>query len=84
MVRRLLVNQKERKTDMCKAWEEQKRIGRVEDIMDLLEEIGETSSALEKLIMEQTDLEVLRRWHKLAAKAEAIEAFEKAAGLIVD
>ncbi|MCI8901557.1 MAG: hypothetical protein HFH76_13240 [Lachnospiraceae bacterium] len=69
---------------MCKAWEEQKRIGRVEDIMDLLEEIGETSSALEKLIMEQTDLEVLRRWHKLAAKAESIEAFEKAAGLIVD
>ena len=65
---------------MCKAWEEQKRIGRVEDIMDLLEEIGETSSALEKLIMEQTDLEVLRRWHKLAAKAESIEAFEKAAG----
>ena len=53
MVRRLLVNQKERKTDMCKAWEEQKRIGRVEDIMDLLEEIGETSSALEKLIMER-------------------------------
>ncbi len=78
------VNQKERKTDMCKAWEEQKRIGRVEDIMDLLEEIGETSSALEKLIMEQTDLEVLRRWHKLAAKAESIEAFEKAAGLILD
>ena len=69
---------------MCKAWEEQKRIGRVEDIMDLLEEIGETSSALEKLIMEQTDLEVLRRWHKLAAKAESIEAFEKAAGLSVD
>ncbi len=69
---------------MCKAWEEQKRIGRVEDIMDLLEEIGETSSALEKLIMEQTDLEVLRRWHKLAAKAESIEAFEKAAGLILD
>ena len=34
--------------------------------------------------MEQTDLEVLRRWHKLAAKAESIEAFEKAAGLIVD
>lgn len=69
---------------MCKAWEEQKRIGRVEDIMDLLEEIGETSLALEKLIMEQTDLEVLRRWHKLAAKAESIEAFEKAAGLILD
>ena len=78
------VNQKERKTDMCKAWEEQKRIGRAEGIIDLLAELGEPSSALEKLIMEQTDLEVLRRWIKLAAKAESIEAFEKAAGLILD
>lgn len=78
------LNKKERKTDMCKAWEEQRRIGKVEDIMDLLEEIGEPSSALEKLIMEQTDLEVLSRWLKYAAKAESIEAFEKAAGLIAD
>jgi len=76
------VNQKERKTDMCKAWEDQKRMGKVEAIMELLEDIGEPSSALEKLIMEQTDLEVLRDWHKLAARAESIEAFEQAAGLL--
>ncbi len=79
-------NQKERKTDMCKAWEDQKRMGEVkgkaEDIIDLLEEIGEPSSALEELIMGQTDLEVLRSWLKLASRAESIEAFEQAAGLL--
>ncbi len=79
-------NQKERKTDMCKAWEDQKRMGEVkgkaEDIIDLLEEIGEPSSALEELIMGQTDLEVLRSWLKLASRAESIEAFEQTAGLL--
>ena len=79
-------NQKERKTDMCKAWEDQKRMGEVkgkaEDIIDLLEEIGEPSSALEELIMGQTDLEVLRSWHRIAAKAESIEAFEQAVGIM--
>ena len=71
---------------MCKAWEEQRRIdnaeGKAEDIIDLLEDIGEPSSALEKLIMEQTDLEVLRSWHRIAAKAESIEAFEQAVGIM--
>ena len=48
----------------------------------LFRSIGEPSSALEKLIMEQTDLEVLRDWLKLASRAESIEAFEQAAGLL--
>lgn len=71
---------------MCKAWEDQRRIdkaeGKAEDIIDLLEEIGEPSPALEKLIMEQTDLEMLRNWLKLASRAKSIEAFEQAAGLL--
>ena len=71
---------------MCKAWEDQKRMGEVkgkaEAIIDLLEEIGEPSLALEELIMGQTDLEVLRDWLKLASRAESIEAFEQAAGLL--
>jgi len=80
------VNQKERKTDMCKAWEDQRRIDKAEEraeaVMELLREIGEPSSALEKLIMEQTDLEVLRSWHRIAAKAESIGDFEQAAGIM--
>lgn len=50
--------------------------------MELLEEIGELPLSLRKLIMEQTDLEVLRRWHKLAARAESIEDFEEKAGIL--
>lgn len=84
------VNKKERKTDMCKAWEDQRRIdkaegkieGKAEDTIDLLEDIGELSTELRRLIMEQTDLEVLKNWLKLAARAKSIEEFEKAAGLL--
>ena len=88
------VNEKERKMDMCKAWEEQrlydraegraegKAEGKAEDIIELLEDVGIPSPVLRKLIMGQTDLEELRRWHKLAARAESIEDFEKAAGLL--
>ena len=88
------LNKKERKTDMCKAWEDQWYYGKVEgkaegraegkaeDTIELLEDIGEPSPSLRKLIMEQTNLEELRRWLKLAARAKSIEEFEKAAGLL--
>lgn len=76
------VNQKERKTDMCKAWEDQKCIGMAEGTIDLLEDIGKPSSELRNLIMGQTDLEVLRNWHKLAARAKSVEEFEQKAGLL--
>lgn len=33
-------------------------------------------------MLEQTDLEILRKWLKLAARAETIEAFEEKIGLI--
>lgn len=76
------VNKKERKTDMCKAWADQKAEGKAEATVDLLEDIGEPTAELKKLIMEQTDLEVLRNWLKLAARAKSIEEFEKEAGLL--
>ena len=84
----------ELKTDMCKAWEDQWYYGKVEGkaegraegkaeaTIELLEDIGEPSPSLRKLIMEQTDLEVLRRWHKLAARAGSIEEFERASGIL--
>ena len=31
--------------------------------------------------MEQDDLELLRKWHKLAARVESIKAFEEKTGL---
>jgi len=76
------VNGKERKMDMCRAWEEQRLYGKAEFIVELLEEIGELSPSLRNQIIEQTDLEVLKKWHKIAARAESIEDFEEKAGIL--
>lgn len=57
---------------------EGKAEGKAEAILELLEDYGEPSEELRKYIMGQTDLDILKQWHKLAAKAESIEAFEEA------
>jgi hypothetical protein len=59
-----------------------RREGKIEYIIELLEEIGEPSEALKNHIMEQTDITVLSRWHKIAARSESIEEFEEAVGLV--
>ena len=56
-------------------WAEGKAEGKAEAIMELLEELGSISEELQSKIMNETDLAVLTRWHKLAAKAESIEQF---------
>ncbi|MEI3520223.1 MAG: hypothetical protein V8Q40_03660 [Anaerosacchariphilus sp.] len=48
----------------------------VQDILELLEDCGEVSEELKNKIKVQTDKETLRRWHKLAARAESLEEFE--------
>lgn len=54
---------------------------KAESIFELLEDYGEIPERLRKLIMEQDDLELLRKWHKLAARVESIEAFEEKTGM---
>ncbi len=61
---------------------ESKAEGKSEDIIELLEDVGEVSDSLRSHIMGQTDLATLNRWLKLAARAQSIEAFERAAGLV--
>ena len=56
--------------------------GKIEDIIELLEELGEPSEMLRKQIMAQTDIQILSRWHKLAAKSESIAEFEETVGLV--
>ena len=56
--------------------------GKIEAVLELLEELGEPSETLRKYIMEQTDLELLSKWHKIAAKSESIEEFEESIGLV--
>ena len=52
-----------------------KRESRKEDILELLEEISLIPEELRKEIMEQEEEDTLKKWLKLAAKAESIEAF---------
>ena len=54
----------------------------MEDVIELLEDLGELSDSLKTRIMEQTDLELLKKWLKAAAKAKSLEEFEQAVGLL--
>ncbi len=55
---------------------------RAEAVIELLEDLGELSDTVKSYIMEQNDLELLRKWHKAAARAESIEEFERTVGLL--
>lgn len=57
------------------AYGEGEIMGRREDILDLLEDISPVPEYLRKEIMEQEDAEILKKWLKVAAKAESIEMF---------
>ena len=56
--------------------------GKINDILDLLNDLGEISPALKERITSQRDTETLRSWLKLAAKAESIAEFTKQIGMI--
>ena len=55
---------------------EGKAEGKAEDILELLAEAGEVPEELKRRIASEEDMGVLKRWLKLAAKAETVEAFE--------
>ena len=63
-------------------WAEGRAEGKAEAVMELLEDIGEFSDSLKKLIREQTDDKVLQKWLKAAAKVDSIEEFERSIGLV--
>lgn len=51
--------------------------GKAEAILQLLEDLGEIPTALQKRIQAETNLQVLHKWLKAAAKAESIAEFER-------
>lgn len=53
---------------------------KAEDILELLEHLGEVPQLLRDKVMAQMDLEILKDWFKLAIKAESIAEFEKKIG----
>ena len=56
--------------------------GKAEDIIELLNDVGKVSEELSNVIYGQKDIEVLKKWLKLASRAESIDAFETAIGLV--
>ena len=48
---------------------------RTDSILDLLRDLGSVTADLGQKIKAETDDDVLRRWLKLAAHSESIEAF---------
>lgn len=50
--------------------------GRQEDILDLLLDYGPVTDELQQKITNENDTEILRKWHKLASRANSIEEFE--------
>ena len=59
------------------AKQEAKQEVRQEAVFELLEEYGAIPEHVREVVLAQCDLEVLKRWHKLAARAGSIEQFEK-------
>ena len=70
------------KDGRAEGWKDGRAKGKAEAVIELLEDLGELSDSLKTCIMEQTDLELLKKWHKAAAKAKSIEEFEEAVGLV--
>ena len=52
--------------------------GKIESVLELLEDKGEVPEKVKTEIFAETDLEVLKKWLRLAAKSETIEEFCKA------
>lgn len=50
-------------------------------ILDVLEELGNVADDLRTAINQETNLETLKVWHKLSARADSIEDFRRAAGI---
>ena len=73
---------KEKAEGRAEGWKDGRAKGKAEAVVELLEDLGELSDSLKTCIMGQTDLELLKKWHKAAAKAKSIEEFEQAVGLV--
>ncbi len=49
--------------------------GKIEDILELLEEYGDLPEDILSKVKSETDMEKIKKWHKLAAKVDTLEAF---------
>lgn len=68
---------KEAKEEAKKEIREEARTNALQTILDLLEDYGEIPHALVEQLNQEQDPEMLRRWIKLAARAENIRDFQQ-------
>ncbi len=61
------------KADWCA---EGRAEGRADSILELLKDLGTVSEELIRCIMRERDIDVLRSWLKLAARAGSVQEFE--------
>lgn len=61
--------------------EEGRILGMAASVIDLLESVGAVTDELQKWILAQREQEVLKKWLRIAAKSDSIEAFRAEAGL---
>ena len=61
--------------------QEIRRNSKIEDILELLNDIGTVPDDLKQTIEAETDVNTLSTWHKLVARSESIEDFRKKAGI---
>lgn len=78
---RYLKNSEEGMRYMCELveWEraEGRAEGKIEDILDILCELGRVPEAIRQRVENETDFTVLGRWVRLAARAQSVSEFEK-------
>ncbi len=67
--------------EMKKIRADEYSVGKAEYVLDLLEDVGEIPAGLRERILSETDLTLLKKWHKLAAKARTVREFMDQSGL---
>lgn len=63
------------KRERREAKAEGKAEGKAEDVLELLEGLGSVPEDLREVIMQEKNLDVLKKWLRLAAKSVSVEEF---------
>ncbi|MBC5665457.1 hypothetical protein H8S07_09235 [Dorea sp. NSJ-36] len=56
--------------------------GKIDSLLEILQELGDIPEALQNRIRSEKDLQVLTSWLKAAARADSVEEFQAKAGLL--
>ena len=51
--------------------------GKAEAVLELLEDLGTVPEAVQNRIMNEKDPELLKKWHRLSARADTLDEFLK-------